>query len=901
MHFESVAAHAFGRLRDETLDLAPGMNVIFGPNEAGKSTWHAALYAGLCGMRRARGRARKEDSDFEARHRPWDGAGWEVGATIALKDRRVILRHDLARGVDSSARDVDLAGRDYSGEIMNDGAPDGAGWLGLGRGSFLSTACVRQASILAVLNEPSGLQEELQSAAATARTGETAADALELLTAYRAEHVGTERAPTRPLARSQAAVRESREALESARSAHTGVAERRRSIDAHEAEVRRLEREMDATRAVLTEAAAGAAEQQWTRATALRKAFPDGEPRHAADDAELAEQVTRALAVWDSTPRPEEPGGPPVTELREELAAEDLGLAVVAEAEASAAERRLVRARALSAGFPDGAPRRPSEEDDLTREVARAIAVWDACPPVSGTPISELRRHLDEIDRERVGRPRGGLGGFVGAIVRWLARLFGLTRRPSRPDGAEATERRSSIEREIADASRAENAALGIREAALSAGLPDGPPDGLAQSLRGWQRARAEQMGEVDERLADWEELQRLLGEWTLKGIEETTDRLRREAESRAAVVDRRRLGDALATPLGGPELAELTRRTSDMRRADIQSRLLEREGQDTRYEVAMRTRAEASSALSEAARAIGRDAATTHEQEHALRDWLDRRRERLAEDHRKRDEWDELQRLLGDRTPAEVEEEMRGHRSEAEPLIASAGPEAVAEARTREPTAADLDDLGEVLRSARAGRDTALGELTEFESGLPDLAEAEEGLERAEAEFARVQRLDQTLKTAITFLETAQERVHRDIAPVLRATVLERLDRVTGGRYVDCRVDPESLRVDVADAEGRWRSANLLSHGTAEQLYLLLRFALARHLTAHTGEACPLILDDVVSAADSGRKRQLLDTLLSVSESVQVILFTHEDDVREWAEKRLTGARDQLTMLAAG
>ena len=162
------------------------------------------------------------------------------------------------------------------------------------------------------------------------------------------------------------------------------------------------------------------------------------------------------------------------------------------------------------------------------------------------------------------------------------------------------------------------------------------------------------------------------------------------------------------------------------------------------------------------------------------------------------------------------------------------------------------------------------------------------------------MERLDQTLGTAVQFLEAAQERVHRDIAPVLRATVLERLEHGRGGRYTDCRVDPESLQVDVADAGGRWRPARLLSHGTAEQLYLLLRVALARHLTEPSGEACPLILDDVVSAADSARKRELLETLLSISESTQVILFTHEDDVRSWAEARLTGASDRLTVLAS-
>ena len=310
MHFESVTAHAFGRFRGETLEFAPGMNVVFGPNEAGKSTWHASLYAGLCGMRRARGRPRREDGDFEARHRPWHGDGWEVGATIALTGRRVDLRHDLAGGVDSSARDADLAGRDYSGEIMNEGAPDGARWLGLDRKSFLSTACVRQASILAVLEAPGDLQDELQSAAATARTGETAADALALLTAYRAERVGTDRAPTRPLARAREAVRVAREALESARGAHAEAAERRRRVEAREAEVSRLEQAMTATRAVLVAVAAEDAQRRLGRATTLREAFPEGEPRHPADDGELAEQVTKALTLWDGAPSPEEPGGP---------------------------------------------------------------------------------------------------------------------------------------------------------------------------------------------------------------------------------------------------------------------------------------------------------------------------------------------------------------------------------------------------------------------------------------------------------------------------------------------------------------------------------------------------------------------------------------------------------------
>ena len=415
MRFESVTAHAFGRFRNETLELAPGMNVVYGPNEAGKSTWHAALYAGLCGIRRARGRARTEDSDFQARHKPWDGAGWEVGATIALKDRRVILRHDLEGRVDSSARDADLAGRDYSGEIISEGTPDGARWLGFNRKSFLSTACVRQASILAVLDDPGDLQDQLQSAAATARTGGTAADAIALLTAYRTEHVGTERAPTKPLVRSRRVAENAQVALMSAGSARAEAAERRHRIEALGADVHKLERAIDAMRTVLAEAAASSAEQRLARARTLSAAFPEGEPLHPADHSELAEQVARALEQWNRAPQPEEPEGPTVTELQALLADEDLRLAIVAEADASAAEQRLVRARALSANFPDGTRRRPSEEHELTQEVARALAAWDARPAVGGTPISELRRQLNEIDQEVADAPRGSFAALIRA------------------------------------------------------------------------------------------------------------------------------------------------------------------------------------------------------------------------------------------------------------------------------------------------------------------------------------------------------------------------------------------------------------------------------------------------------------------------------------------------------
>ena len=74
---------------------------------------------------------------------------------------------------------------------------------------------------------------------------------------------------------------------------------------------------------------------------------------------------------------------------------------------------------------------------------------------------------------------------------------------------------------------------------------------------------------------------------------------------------------------------------------------------------------------------------------------------------------------------------------------------------------------------------------------------------------------------------------MHRDVAPVLAGTLRGWLPRVTEGRYTDATVDPETLEVQVCGPRRRWRRAALLSQGTREQIYLLLRMALVEHLTS--------------------------------------------------------------------
>src|SRR3954463_4078372 len=76
MRIESVTAHAFGPLAERTLTLAPGLTVIAGANESGKSSWHAAIHAALCGRRRGRGAATVAERRFAEQHRPWHDEDW---------------------------------------------------------------------------------------------------------------------------------------------------------------------------------------------------------------------------------------------------------------------------------------------------------------------------------------------------------------------------------------------------------------------------------------------------------------------------------------------------------------------------------------------------------------------------------------------------------------------------------------------------------------------------------------------------------------------------------------------------------------------------------------------------------------------------------------------------------
>lgn len=418
MRIEKVHIHAFGAFSDRVLTLAPGMTVVFGTNESGKSTWHAALYAALCGIRRGKGQPRSEDKEFARRHRPWDADSWVVGGVIALEDgTRVELRHDLDGKVDSRATELAL-GRDVSDQIIWDGSPDGSRWLGLDRRAFQATACVSQAHILDVLQDANALQTHLQRAAATAGTEATAAAALALLEDFHSEHVGLDRAnSTRPLRRAKQRLEAAKQGVERARTAHDEYLRVLADCDALQAEAQVRAAEVAAMEAAIALRRAAELEGRLQRAIELQERLAGKPAPDLPGDDALAQSAVAALQAWSEKPELRNLPGATAAELRIEretlpaMPDGDLEPApsVVQARNAHEAARQALEPH-LSTRPQTPEPPATATSAETLRELAREL---EAAEPVVDPGLKAQR----EAAQGRVNRLAWGLSSTLTLLV----------------------------------------------------------------------------------------------------------------------------------------------------------------------------------------------------------------------------------------------------------------------------------------------------------------------------------------------------------------------------------------------------------------------------------------------------------------------------------------------------
>ena len=908
MRLERLEVTGFGRLQQRRFDFGERITVVLGPNESGKSTLHRAIRAALYGLEAGGPGRPRERSDW-ARWLPWRGERYGVVLTYRLDSgARFRIAQSFDRGK-LSAQVQELGGGDVT-QLFRSGRSVSPArvHLGIDEAVFCAAGWLGEEGLHPLAPDAPGVQaprvrEALERLVDSGPGGSTAATALERLREG-LRRVGSERRSGTPLGVAIAQARRLEAEIDSARRRLAAFAADEERLDQLEGEAaaatesaRTAQRAWLLGRIAQIDAEADASLAIAAEISALEAALGAEDPPRGfsvGDEAQVIalggelHQVERAAAEselrWRSAAEP-------LAEIRRRRFAIAAGLRVMPSATVSGPTveraddlRRRLAVSQAAATWGEELSAATARDQALRREIAvtglggLASADLEAVAPLVTAAHSQRRRVRALIGAgaglsslgvllatalwiagHRI--PSVALAASVAAILcglavaGWLASAAAARahrelagRFPAAVPGAAGmaqlasalpAARRLHLERErqaaVADAGRAELArvtadleevAEECAELAREAGVatparpPRGSPSGI---LLNWTGAALTAVEEAARQAARRQEL--ISEEGGLAAQEVQLAELGTEAERRrqaALAIEaaiRRIVGPAGIDPSLPPLAAVATfRKACEQRRHHdaLATRLVE-----GRRRQAMSSMDPGQSAL---------------------------RRSELAA---------ELRQLNGD--PADA-------------------------ARTAPPGAAQLAALerGAAAAQQRAsvagiGLETLRARLEGMMGSLPSLADLED--DRLAVTAARDRALHQqaALQRAAELIEAAGREVHSQVAPRLASAVSQRLALLTDDRYREVNVDVEHFAVSLASVErDQLVPLELVSHGTRDQVSLLLRLSLCE-LLGEGGEAMPLLLDEPMASADPWRRSGLSDFLAQLSVTNQLVVTSSD------------------------
>jgi DNA repair exonuclease SbcCD ATPase subunit len=900
MRLERLEVGGFGRLRDVEVDFHPRLTVLVGENESGKSTVHRAVRAALYGLD-AGGPGRPTERSDWTRWMPWDGGSYSLVLTYELGGgRRMRVVRRLEKRL-PSCQVHEIGGSDVTAEVRvgRDVSP-GLMHLGIDEAVFCASACVGEDGLrLGAGDTPAARAAEVQEAI------ERLADSGEETTAARAlaaiddamSRVGSERRSGSPLGRAANRLRQLEVHVDEARRRLASLAaeeERLRALelDAESAEERRLDAERHWLLGRLAAIAAQRAELEAATAELTQVAAEvEGTARLAAFpvDAEdgvilLAAEVHEARRAADEAGARAEAAEPQLTGVRRRRA--EIGAGLGALGRGPKVDEAAVRlAHHLEQQLAETlAGRRRGEELAAASRRREALRREIAATGIAGTSAAGVEAAI-----ELVAAARGGRSSRIAKLGATVALVAG------------------AMAAAVSAASRHPTVALVAGGIAVAATLVILAADRLAAGEADHARRRlarlcpgvavdSEGLDRLAERLPQLRalhaELQReeLRVETLTAEVEEAETRLCDLAERAAGLATSCEVDPGrLRTPPGAEALvravleavsgaAGIGRRREELAAEDVHLRLRERDLERLGAEAAERDRV-ADAGLARLRRllaAAGVDPALTPaEAVAAFRAACDgRRRHDVA--LRRLEELRRRSSLGGDvaslsRLAAELGRRLAARGGDAAEVAAA---EPLDHSRLQELEAeADHARQGAVAASTAAAALRA--RLGEMRRSVPSLADLED--ERAACEAARDRGLHQlaALRRAADLIETTTRSIHRDLAPRLATSVAGRLALLTEGRYTAVNVDTAHFEVSLL---GRDRPdlvpLELASHGTRDQVSLLLRLALAEVFSGG-GEAVPLLLDEPLLSADPVRRTSALQFLWELSATQQMVIST--------------------------
>lgn len=850
IHIEQLDVSGYRHLQGR-FELGPGLNVVTGPNESGKSTLHEALTVALFGFgpderRRSRGR-----SSAKELRRPWGGPPFGCVLTlVGLQGDRLRVRWDFESDVVEVTHAVTGDEVLYEQPQQRQDYTVGPLLLGLSRDDHRQLSCLFQDGLKPVLPTETmrqSLQHAVERTAGDDGGVEEAGQRLKALLSRLGVHAGHYK-PTANghLARALDRVDELERRLEDTTRERAALEDLvRRRID-RERELASIgERIVDREQVDLRLRAEGLADEH-TRAVQLAHtattpedapaaALASGLDGRVAAARERADVLRRAL---DEARRQEASSAERLETARAAARdAEAVRDRLDAYADVDTAGEEAVRAALgrLRAAAPSVTPpEAPSPRDPVLARFREARAALTATEPATSAAPASKPLLVAAAAFAAVGLGAGVVVNpaalalvLVAALLAVIALRHRGTAAPAAPVTFEG--------RQVADLAREadEEDRTWMRHEATVAEHERI----VAESSVARQRAETQLRSLLHTEASD-------------SALEELADDLLRRCAKHREHLDADRLAERAGTELRTAAEPADTRRRAEQELAESEAdlrRLLARAGIDD-DDLALALRSFEALVTADATR---------------------------REEAKERDDAaGRLEELLDGRTMEDVAAAVEAARRDLATHVAAHGQ------RTDAPVA------GTTIADDAARRDELIAELADLkariherESGMDYPADLELQLDEARDELARTERQRDAARMAREELDEAAREAHSRVAPHLNAALARTLPGITRGRYRDAMVgDDLSIRV-VVPGVGKTVDVERLSRGTRDQIALIQRLELARLLDP-SGGGTPLLLDDCFAHTDEHRLPLAIELLAEVAAGRQVVLFTDDRDV---------------------
>lgn len=408
MRIRSIHIGGYGRFSDRRMEFAPGLQLIVGPNEAGKSTVRGFVADMLYGQKQNETQPHYEESN--ALRAPWNGADryggrlqYELDSGGRFEVVRVFDKHHESIQVFDPVADTEVTGT-FS-RYRNRELDFARRHLGLPKDVFLSTATIAHTS-LNDLGDSEALDQIRETLRALADAGwgtRTAGGAVNALAA-RIAAIGRPDAPSRPLPR--------------ARQAQAAFEDELRQAREQQAILRALATDR---KAVLDECAA--LQQQKHDAEAALRALDAQEDRkrleHATDIQFQIENTRQGADALD--------GAPELLDADAEVQDAHRQLEEARrQLETTRAQYDAARRRRDAEQGADPAPDTPADgfPPALENRITEAMAAWNQLADQglkAHTHVNAARERMDAVQQQLADMP--DFSRLAADPVEWLSQL----------------------------------------------------------------------------------------------------------------------------------------------------------------------------------------------------------------------------------------------------------------------------------------------------------------------------------------------------------------------------------------------------------------------------------------------------------------------------------------------